>query len=174
MVYGSPLPQALYLNLAPLSALARKQLLRQKRDPGRRIEVVRTQILRFHPGMGIKLFVDRNVTVQCFAVEDQLDHVNLLAGTVRIELGADVVAEGPWLNGTDLQCVPQLFADLPTEAFLDAFVGLQPAAGQCPLAWECTTVQRHAAQQIGALVLDQRAYDDALSHRVFLIPMGCN
>jgi len=69
-----------------------------------------------------------------------------------------VVAEGPRLNGADPQRGPQLFTDFPAQAILDAFVWLQPATGQRPLAWKCTTIQRHTAQQIGALVLDQRAY----------------
>lgn len=130
------------------------------------------KIFYLHPGVVLKLLVDRHFAIGADAVEDQVNHINLFPAAIGVSFNPDIVAKGPRRNLGQLQFFAQLLANFSPQRLFNAFARLDAAAGERLLAGKYATIVGHFAQQIVFFMLNERADNSPLTHDFSLLTTG--
>ncbi len=125
--------------------------------------------LQVLPRVVLKLFVYFHISVGRNAVKNQVNHINLFLATICIRLGANIIAEGPRRDFCQKQLVLPVLREFRGVVPLQ-FVRQAPRRHpKAPIDRGKRRDRRPFLQQISTIILNQRAYNSPLSHRVFLI-----
>lgn len=112
-----------------LPTVASEWPLHAQGQAGGGVEIVVFKLIRFHPGVIVKLLVDRYVAIGADAVEDQIDHIDRFLAPVGVSFNTGIIAEAPRRNMGKDEFFAELFADFPAQRLFKTFPRLHAAAG---------------------------------------------